>query len=63
MLSLMSRKSVPVFDSCFPLPSKQSIIDIQYTYRVWQRIMQKHKLFLMLSNNSLTYIETDLCLS
>ena len=60
LLSLMSRKSTPVFDSCFPQPSKKSITDIPCTCRVWQWIMQKHKLLLMLTINSLTYVKTDL---
>ena len=63
LLSLMSRKSTPVFDSCFPSPSKQSIIDIPCTCRVWQWIMQKYKLLLMLCINSLTYVKTGLRLS
>ena len=63
LLSLMSRKSTPVFDSCFPYSSKQSTIDIPRNCRVWQWIMQKHKLLLTLSINSLRYVKTDLRLS
>ena len=58
LLSLTSRKSTPVFGSCFPETFKQSIIDIPCTCRARQWIMQKHKLLLMLSINSLTYIKT-----